>query len=297
MSTQAGTSYLDPVVLTAIHRMEVIARTVVEGVMAGLHRSPYKGASVEFTEHRPYHPGDEVRHIDWKAFAKRDRYYIKQFEEETNLRAYLAVDNSASMDYGGAGRLCKREYAFRIAASLAYLMLRQRDSVGLALFDREVREYVPPRGNRVHLRALIEALVQAKTGGETALSAVLPAIAERIERRGLVILISDLLDREDDVIASLRHLRGRHHEVVVFHVLDPDELELPFTGKVRFREPERGAEVLTNPSRLAAAYRERMRRFCERYRDGCAEHHVDYVSVNADVPLERALLNYLASRR
>lgn len=296
MSSPATAQYLDPVVLSTIGGLEVIARTVVEGLMAGLHRSPYKGASVEFTEHRPYNPGDEVRHIDWKAFAKRDRYYIKQFEEETNLKAYLLLDASGSMQYAGKGRISKCDYAKFMAASLAYLLLKQRDGAGIVAFDDRIRTYVPPRSHSNHLQAITETLTETRPGGETALRHVLTEIAERIERRGLVILISDLLDDEEPVVRSLRHLHTCHHEVVVFHVMDPDEIDLPFTGKVRFREPERGAEILTNPARLAAAYRRRAEQFRERYREGCAANHVDYTFVRTDEPLDRVLLNYLSTR-
>lgn len=292
-----STRYLDPVLLSSISRLEVIARTVVEGALAGLHRSPYKGASIEFTEHRPYNPGDEVRHIDWKAFAKRDRYYIRQFEEETNLKACLVLDASASMGYAGAGRLSKCDYGKYMAASLAYLLLKQRDSAGAVVFDRDIRAYVPPRGHSGHLQAICETLATVEPAGETSLHRVLPALAERIERRGLVVIVSDLIDDEEIVLRSLRHLRGCHHEVVVFQILDPDELVLPFSGKVRFREPERGQEVLTNPARMAAAYRERLQRFVQRYRQGCAEHHIDYTLVQTDEPLERALVRYLSTRQ
>src|SRR5947209_11049338 len=218
---------LDPTALARFGRLELLARLVVEGVMTGLHKSPFKGFSVEFAEHRQYGPGDEIRHIDWRAFGKSDRYYVKEYEEETNLKAYLVVDSSGSMAYAGR-TASKFEHARRLAASLAYLMISQRDGVGLVTFDDSVRAMTPPRSAPGHFSVLCKALEETRTGGETPLSGILHALAERVKRRGLIVIVSDGFDQVDDLTAALRHLRHRHHEVLFLHTLAPEEEEFPF---------------------------------------------------------------------
>ncbi len=229
---------LDPTILSRFGRLELIAHLVVEGVMSGLHKSPFKGFSVEFAEHREYGPGDEIRHIDWRAFGKTDRYYVKEYEEETNLRAYLVVNSSGSMAYAGR-TVSKFEHARRLAASLAYLMISQRDAVGLVTFDSAVRAMIPPRSAPGHFAILCNTLERTQTGGETRLSGILHALADRIRRRGLVVILSDGFDAIDDLTAALRHLRHRHHEVLFFHTLAPEEEEFPFRNPARFRNLER----------------------------------------------------------
>ncbi len=287
-------NYLDPLVLSRIGQLEVIARRVVEGFVSGLHSSPYQGYNIEFAEHRPYSPGDELKHIDWKVYARSDDFFIKQFEEETNLRAHILLDCSASMAYGDG--LSKLEYAKYLVASLAYLMLKQRDSVGLILVDEEVRVNVPPRAAASHLQVITETLAQAEGRGKTRLSHNLTSLAERIKRRGLVMVVSDLLDKPEAVLQSLKHLRHQHHEVILFHVLHPDEVKLPFTGRVRFVDLEYTREILTHPSRLAQEYQKRMHRFLSAYREGCLSARADYVLLSTADPLDQALSTYLSHR-
>ncbi|MEE2618973.1 MAG: DUF58 domain-containing protein, partial [Candidatus Poribacteria bacterium] len=217
-------NYLDPVALSRLGNMELVARLVVEGFITGLHKSPYQGFSIEFSEHRQYMPGDEVKHIDWKVYGKSDRYYVKKFEEETNLRAYIVLDASGSMNYKFSDqRLTKFQYGCYLAASLAYLMLKQRDSVSLTIFDQEIRNYIPPRSRASHLRAIISALEEAEPSGDTGISEILHSLAKRIIRRGLVILISDLLDQPTEILTALKHFRHRKHEIIVLHLIDEAE--------------------------------------------------------------------------
>jgi len=289
--------YLDPVVLSSIGSLELLARMVVEGFISGLHQSPYRGFNVEFTEHRPYSPGDEIRHIDWRAYAKVDRFLVKQFEEETNLRAYLLLDCSRSMNYQGKGRIAKIDYAKMLCASLAYLMLLQRDSVGLITFSNVIEQYVPPRAKAAHLEAITDGLGQTVATPDTCLNSVLADVAERIRRRGLVVVVSDLIDEPDSVLKGLQHLHHMKHDLILLQVLDPDEIELPFRGVVRFHDPESQDELLTDPGRLQDEYRRRMDAFVQAYRNGAAEIGVDYVLLRTSEPLDRALAHFLANRR
>jgi uncharacterized protein (DUF58 family) len=287
---------LDPTALSRFGRLELIARLVVEGVMTGLHKSPFKGFSVEFAEHRQYGPGDEIRHIDWRAFGKTDRYFVKEFEEETNLRAYLVVDSSGSMAYSGR-TIAKFEYARRLAASLAYLMITQRDAVGLVTFYTAVRSMIPPRSAPGHFSVVCEALERTRTGGETRLSGILHALAERIRRRGLVVILSDGFDDVDDLTAALRHLRHRHHEVLFFHTLAPEEEEFPFRHPARFRSLEHADhEIRVDPAALRATYLERLQSFCRTLRERVHAMNADYQKASTAASIEKTLLDYLSSR-
>jgi uncharacterized protein (DUF58 family) len=289
-------SSLDPTALARFGRLELIARLVVEGVMAGLHRSPFKGFSVEFAEHRQYGPGDEIRHIDWRAFGKTDRYYVKEYEEETNLKAYLVVDSSGSMGYAGRTG-SKFEHARRLAAALAYLAISQRDAVGLVTFDDAVRAMIPPRSAPGHFSTVCKVLEETRPGGETPLSGILHALAERIRRRGLVIVLSDGFDRLDDLTSALRHLRHRRHEVLFFHTLAPEEEEFPFRRPARFRDLERpGHDLRVDPLAFRAGYLERFRAFCEGLKERVRGMDADYHRASTAEPVERTLLDYLASR-
>jgi uncharacterized protein (DUF58 family) len=287
---------LDPTALARFGRLELIARLVVEGVMSGLHKSPFKGFSVEFAEHRQYGPGDEIRHIDWRAFGKTDRYYVKEYEEETNLKAYLVVDSSGSMGYAGR-TVSKFEHARRLAASLAYLMISQRDAVGLITFDSAVRAMIPPRSAPNHFSVVCKVLDDTQTGGETPLSGILHALADRIRRRGLVIVLSDGFDQLDALTNALRHLRHRHHEVLFFHTLAPEEEEFPFRRPARFRNLERLDQSLrVDPTTLRAAYLERFHAFCQGLKERIRAMDADYHRASTAEPIERTLLDYLASR-
>lgn len=287
---------IDPSVIARFGRLELIARLVVEGVMSGLHRSPFKGFSVEFAEHRQYGPGDEIRHIDWRAFGKTDRYFVKEYEEETNLRAYLVVDSSGSMGYAGRTE-SKFEVARRLAASLAYLMIGQRDAVGLVTFDDAVRSMIPPRSSPGHFSVVCSALERTRVGGEARLGGILHALAERIRRRGLIVIASDGFDDVEDLAAALRHLRHRHHEVLFFHVLAPEEEEFPFRGPSRFRNLEHpGHDVRVDPLALREAYLERFRSFCATLKERLHAMGADYHRASTAEPIERILLEYLSSR-
>ena len=287
---------LDPEALARFGRLELLARLVVEGVMSGLHQSPFKGFSVEFAEHRQYGPGDEIRHIDWRAFGKTDRYYVKEFEEETNLKAMIVVDSSGSMGYAGH-TVSKLEHARRMAASLAYLMISQRDAVGMATFDTQVRSMIPPRSAPGHFSVICQALETTRTGGDVALSRVVHALADRIRRRGLVIILSDGFDRLDDVISALWHLRHRHHEVLFFHVLAPEEEEFPFHRPMQLRSLERRDHLLRiDPAALKAAYLERFRSFCGSLKEQVRAMGADYHRASTAEPVEKTLLDYLSLR-
>jgi uncharacterized protein (DUF58 family) len=287
---------LDPSALARFGRLELLARLVVEGVTAGLHRSPFKGFSVEFAEHRQYGPGDEIRHIDWRAFGKTDRYYVKEFEEETNLKAFLVVDSSGSMGYSGQ-TVSKLEHARRMAASLAYLMIGQRDAVGLVTFDTALRSMIPPRSAPGHFSVLCHQLEATKTGGETALGAILHSLAERIARRGLVIILSDGFDDLDNLVSALKHLRHRRHEVLFFHILAPEEEEFPFSRPVQLRNLERADHRLrVDPLALRAVYLERFRGFCQSLKERVRAMGADYQRASTGEPVEKILLDYLSSR-
>jgi uncharacterized protein (DUF58 family) len=287
---------LDPSALARFGRLELVARLVVEGMMSGLHRSPFKGFSVEFAEHRQYGPGDEIRHIDWRAFGKTDRYFVKEYQEETNLRAYLVVDSSGSMGYAGR-TASKFEQARRLSASLAYLMIGQRDAVGLVTFDTAVRAMIPPRSSPGHFSVVCSALERTKTGGEARLSGILHALAERIRRRGLIVIVSDGFDDVEDLAAALRHLRHRRHEVLFFHTLAPEEEEFPFLKPARFRSLERaGHDVRIDPASLRAVYLERFNTFCATLKDRLHAMGADYHRASTAEPVDRILLEYLSSR-
>lgn len=295
-SHSAADPEFSPDVLARYGRLELLARLAVEGVVAGLHKSPFKGFSVEFAEHRRYEPGDEMRHIDWRAFGKSDRYYVKEYEEETNLKAILVVDSSGSMGYAGR-TVSKFEQARRLAATLAYLMLGRRDAVGLATFDDSIRSFVPPRSSPSHFSVLCKTLSDARVGGETPLSGILHALADRLRGRGLVIVLSDGFDRLDEVSNALRHLRHRRHEVVFLQVLAPEEEEFPFKQPARFRNLEKAEQTLRiNPSAWRAGYLERFRGFCAGLKERVEGMGADYHKASTAESAEKTLIDYLARR-
>ncbi len=283
---------LDPVSLARLQNLELRARSVVEGALSGLHRSPHHGSSVEFAEHKEYAPGDEIKHIDWKAYGKFDKYYVKRFEEETELRAYLLLDCSASMAYRGAG-ISKLDYARTLAASLAYLLLRQQDQVGMVAFAERLRGYLPPRARSGHLNDLLTALDGLQAEGRTDLPRALAYLSEVVQRRALVVLFSDLLGTDDEVRHLLRGLRARKHDVVVFHLLDKDELTLPFEGTTIFESMEDEQKLLADPGDVRKAYLAELGRFIEGYRVALREGDVEYHLVDtSDAPAE-VLLRFL----
>lgn len=293
---KASRKYLEPVALSKLGGLELVARLVVEGAVTGLHKSPYQGFSIEFSEHRQYMPGDEIRDIDWKVYAKSDRYYIKKYEEETNLRAYILLDTSKSMDFASNG-LSKLEYGCYLSASLAYLMLKQRDSVGLVTFDTQMRNYIPPRGAPTHLHAITTILEETEAGNETKISEIFHELAQRIVKRGLVIIISDLLDEPKEVLSSLKHFRHQKHEVIVFHILDKAELEFSFDGPIVFRDLETQETLSTQASVLKEEYLNQVSEFIETYKNGCGSSSIDYVQIDTSVPFDDVLFSYLSHRR
>jgi uncharacterized protein (DUF58 family) len=288
--------YLRPDVIAKISNMELVARLVVEGFITGLHKSPYHGFSIEFAQHRQYMPGDEIKHIDWKIYGKTDRYYIKQFEEETNLKAYLIVDTSRSMSFASPGQLTKLEYARYIAAALAHLMVQQRDAVGLTLFDETVRTYMPPHATKSYLREILTHLERAEGGKGTATAASLHQIAERIKRRGLVIILSDLFDKPSEVMSALRHFRHKKNEVIVMQVLDPLERSFAFGRDAVFKDLETGEELTTQPWHIQKAYQASMQEFLAAYKTSCRENNIDYVLLDTSTPFDVALFEYLHKR-
>jgi uncharacterized protein (DUF58 family) len=287
--------FLDPAVVARLGTLELKARTVVEGFLSGLHRSPFKGFSVEFAEYRQYIHGDDLSTIDWKVYARSDRHYVKKFEEETNLNCHLIVDVSGSMAYGSRG-ISKFEYAACLAASLGYLMNRQRDGVGLTAFSDRIVDALPSSTRPGHLRELLIALNRLEIGNRTNVAKPLHQLAESMTKRGMVVLISDLLDEPDDVIRGLKHFQYRGSDVLVFHVLDPDEIEFPFDGATRFEDLETGDEVMAVPAAVRAHYLKQMGGLIERYRRELGAVGIDYQLLNTNDPLEMALLAYLSTR-
>jgi len=286
---------LQPELIKRIGRLEVRAQHIVEGLLSGMHRSPYFGQSIEFLQHRQYVSGDDLRHVDWKVWGKQDRLYVKQYEEDTNLRACLLVDLSASMAYG-SGPLNKCDYAVTAAVALAYLLLHQHDAVGCVAFDESVRQTVPLRTNTSHLTTIARALTTAEPRDKTGLSRVLTYAAENFPRRGMMILISDLLVDAEDVLRGLRLLRQRGHDVLVLHVLDDDELDFPFAGPTRFEGLETAEHVSCNPRALRQGYLDALGGFLSTLRRGAARDRVDYALLRTSAPLDAALVEFLSHR-
>ena len=288
--------FLDPAVVARLGTLELKARTIVEGFLSGLHRSPFKGFSVEFAEYRQYIPGDDLSTIDWKVYARSDRYYVKKFEEETNLDCHLMIDASGSMSYGGHHGMTKFEYGACLAASLAYLMNRQRDAVGLTAFDENIVSMVPSSSRAGQLRALLLTLDRLRPGRTTDVAKPLHQLADSLSKRGMVVLISDLLDDPEAVIRGLKHFQFRGTDVIVFHVLDPDELEFPFERATRFEDLETSEEVMAVPGAVREHYLREIGALVERYRRELGGAGIDYQLLNTTHPLELALLSYLSTR-
>ncbi len=290
-------SPLDPEVLARLGNLRLRVRAIAEGVLAGLHRSPHHGQSVEFAEHKEYAPGDDVRRIDWKAYGKFDKYYVKRFEQETNLRAYLVVDASGSMGYRGKPEaLSKLEVASALAASLAYLLFRQQDAAGLVLVGDQVKVAIPPRASASHLGPLVEALEGAKAEGPTRLAAAVDWIIERAPRRSSVLVFTDLMDQDEAVLRRIAQLGLRRHDVTLFHVLDPAELEFPFDDPTLFLSMEDGRQVEANGRDVRKGYLEVFGRWLADVRRTTAEADVDYQLCRTDRPVDEVLLPFLARR-
>ena len=286
---------LDPAVVARLGTLELKARTIVEGFLSGLHRSPFKGFSVEFAEYRQYIPGDDLSTIDWKVYARSDRHYVKKFEEETNLDCHIVIDASGSMAYGSHG-LTKFDYAACLAAAMAYLMTRQRDAVGLMAFDQRIVELLPASARPGHLRSLLVTLERLRPGLGTDVSTPLHQLADSLRKRGLVVLVSDLLDDPDAVIRGLKHFQYRGTDVIVFQVLDPDEMEFPFDRATRFEDLETSEEVMAVPGLVREHYLREINQLIDRYRRALGAVGIDYQLLKTTDPLELALLAYLSTR-
>jgi uncharacterized protein (DUF58 family) len=288
--------YLNPETVSKLKGMELRARMVVEGFIAGLHKSPYHGFSVEFAEHRQYMPGDNIADIDWKVFAKSDRYYIKQYEEETNLKGYILLDCSASMAYHSEGHVAKHDYAGLLAGALSFMMLRQRDAVGLVTYDTKMRRYIPPRSKSGHLHLVLNEIAQQKPSDQTNIASTLHDMAERISRRGLVVILSDLLDDGAKIISGLKHFRHKRHEVIVFHILDPRERDFAFPREAVFKDMETGEELTTLPYQIKGHFTEQVRKYSEEISLACRQSLIDYHPIDTAMPFDKALYAFLAKR-
>ncbi len=296
MPHKTGYRYLEPTALARVKNLAVVARGVVEGFISGLHSSPYKGFSVEFAEHREYTSGDDPRHLDYRMFARTDRLYIKQYEEETNMRVQILLDTSGSMGYSHAERLTKLEYGSYLTAVLSYLMTRQQDSVGLTSFDTAVRLDMPARSSPRHFNDMMRWLEAIKPGGDTDIAETLHRLANRFKRRCLVVLISDLYDEPEEVIRALHHFRHRRHEVILFHVLDKAEIEFPFNEVIAFHDLETNQRLQVDPAYVRDVYRKQICEFIETYRRACAEAQIDYVLSDTSTPYDFMLTRYISSR-
>jgi uncharacterized protein (DUF58 family) len=295
--------YLDPLALAKVRNLEMQARLIVEGYLSGMHKSPYHGFSVEFAQHREYVPGDDLKHLDWKVYSRTGRFYLKQYEEETNLACWLLVDASESMRYGsgpvdasGQPLVSKYDYASMAAAALAYLILHQQDSAGLVTYDNAVRQFLKPSSQPSHLKQMITCLNKGAGRERTSLAPIFHDLAERITRRGIVVVLSDFFDDMPDILNGLKHLRHKRHEVIVLHVLDRAELEFPFQEATLFRGLEQYPELLTDPRSLRDGYLEQVGGFLSELKSGCRAQNIDYVQLRTDAPLGVVLASYLGYR-
>lgn len=290
-------SSLDPRTLAKLKGLHLRARHIVEGYVSGLHRSPYHGFSIEFAEHREYAPGDDLRYVDWKVFGRTDKFYLKQYEDETNLLCYLVLDVSESMTYRSSpAALSKLEYAQALAASVAWLVLEQQDAAGLVTFDSQIRTLLRPASNSSHLQQMIQVMETAAPGKKTAAGPIFHELAERLKKRGVVMIFSDLFDNMNSLLAGLKHFHHRRHDVVLLHVLDPAELDFPFQRPTQFQGLEGFQDVMTDPQALRRAYLKELGAFQQALREGCRTMNMDYELMRTDRPLDAALRSFLAGR-
>ena len=287
--------YLNPSVINKIDNLSLRAKLVVEGFIIGMHKSPYHGFSVEFSEHRPYGFGDEIKYIDWKLWGKTDRFYIKQFEEETNLSCHIILDKSLSMNFG-SDKLTKFQYSKSISAALSYLMIKQQDAVGLTTFDKKINTIIKPKSKISHLNLLLKTMHNSSTGGETNISNLLHGLAESINKKGLIILISDLLDDEFKVMESLRHFRYKGHEIIVFHVVDPKERDLDYNQNMNFIDLESNYNIIADSRLVKENYNKAFQKFSDYYKNECLRDKIDYNLVSTSDSLDKTLLQYLIKR-
>ena len=289
---------LDPRTLAKLSGLALRARHIVEGYVAGLHKSPYHGFSIEFAEHREYAPGDDLRYVDWKVFGRTDKVYLKQYEDETNLICYLVLDVSESMTYQSrAAAMSKLEYAQCVAAALGWLVLKQQDAVGLSTFDNQIRAMIRPAGNPSHLEQILHVMEAVVPGKKTAAGPIFHELAQRLTKRGVVIVLSDLFDDVESLAAGLKHFRHRRHDVVLLHVLDPAELEFPFRGPTEFKGLEEFPEVQADPAVIRRAYLRELNAYRQSLEQACRREHIDYFLLRTDQPLDLALTQVLATRQ
>jgi uncharacterized protein (DUF58 family) len=289
--------YLDPINLAKLGNLRIKAKYVVEGFVSGMHRSPYRGHSLEFAQHREYSPGDELRHIDWKVYGRTDKFFVKQYQEETNLRAYILLDISRSMTYKYGKTLDKLTYGIHLAAILSYLLLHQDDSVGLAVFDNEVRNFIPSRAHMGHFSIIAEALEKITPGKDTKIASVSDSFSKYLKRRGLIIFISDLLDEPSEVIKTLKNFRYKHHDVIVLQVISNAEREFPFEGSSLFESLEgTDLKVYSEPELIQAEYRRLFNEFIEQYKIGFRQAGIDYCLLSTDMPFELGIRSFISNR-
>ncbi len=287
--------YLDPLALAKVRGLELQARLVVEGYLSGMHKSPYHGFSVEFAQHREYVPGDDIKHIDWKVYGRTGRFFLKQYEEETNLVCWILLDISESMRYGSQ-KISKYDYSCMASAALAYLILQQADSVGLVTFDNQIRTFLKPSSQPSQLKEIIRVMNEGHSREKSNMAPLFHDLSEQIKRRSMIFLVSDMFDEMDELLMGLRHLRYRKHEVILWHMLDPFELTFPFQQATLFRGLEAYPELLTDPKSLRKSYLEQFTGFVAELKKGCRDMNVDYVQLTTDRPLSVALSSYLAHR-
>ena len=297
---QANLEYknlLDPSIIPKIHSLELRARLVVEGFMVGLHKSPYHGFSVEFTQHRPYMQGDSLKDVDWKVYGKTEKYYIKQYEEETNLRSYILLDVSKSMQFSSGNNVSKLEYASTLAAALSYLMMKQQDAFGLTLYSDRIVQYLPPKATKSYLRQILKSLVSVKAADTTNTATCLNSVAEKIKRRGLVIIISDLFDDIESVISAFKHFSYQKNEIIVFQILDPIERNFAFGRDAIFKDMESEEELTTQPYQIQKAYKLAMEEFIGKIKSECLNSKIDFNLIETSTPFDKALMSYIQKRR
>lgn len=288
--------YLRPETAAQIQNFELMAKLVVEGFLTGLHRSPYHGFSVEFAEYRPYREGDETKNIDWKVFGRTEKYYVKQFEEETNLRAMIALDMSGSMGYSSKDHISKFEYAAYLSAALSMLLIKQRDAVGLTLYDTEIKKFMAPNSKPSFISEILKNLADTKPADKTETAQSLDKLAEMIKRRGLVIILSDFFDDINKVLKALKHFRHKNNEVIVFQILDPREIDFKFGFGANFKDIESGEELITQPYQIQKAYKNAVIDFTGKIKQECINHNIDYNLISTDQSFDKALRAYLAKR-
>jgi uncharacterized protein (DUF58 family) len=288
--------YLDPLTLAKVRGLELKARLIVEGYLSGQHKSPYHGFSVEFAQHREYVPGDDIKHIDWKVYGRTGRFYLKQYEEETNLVCWILLDVSESMKYGSVDGVSKFDYACMAAAGLAYMVLQQADAVGFVTFDQQVRSFQKPSSQPSHLKEIVRVMNQGAGREKSNMAPLFHDMAERINRRAIIFLLSDMFDEVPQLLTGLKHLRHKRHEVVLWHILDGAELTFPFQEATLFRGLEAYPELLTDPRSLRKSYLEQMEAFIHDLKRGCRDQNIDYLQLRTDTPLNVALSSYLSHR-